>query len=207
MSPKEAARVLTASVTGAGVTIYTGAVVLNAELTREISWWPYSWLAWVAAVTAVAALTWILLIDWRTSKPTSDSLALIPAAEQTPTPATTAPGREPTRAQPAPESPVPSQIISQTADSDAKSEAEPAEAPDPDPSPQVTSTPDRVTWGQMTARRMPNESWSVTWPNGEQVGSITPIGQGFFHVLHARGDDAGQHRSIEDAMRAIWEED
>lgn len=194
MSPKEAGRVVAGSTTGAGVTIYIAAVVLNAELTRELTWWPYSWLWWVAGVTAAAAIVWIWLIDWprRTPPPASPSTQV----------ASPAPDREePERVLP------PSDAVVPEPESTAVSEADAPPEPDPDLEPRVVSTPDRVEWRQMTARRMRNDAWVVTFPSGERVGSITPIGQGYFHALHVMGEDCGQHRSIEDAMHAIWEAD
>lgn len=202
MSPKEAGRVVAGSTTGAGVSIYIAAVALNAELTRELTWWPYWWLWWVAGVTAAAAIVWIWLIDWRTPTPAPASPSAQVASEFPPAPDREEPEREePERVLP------PSDAVAPEPATAAVSEPNVTREPDPDPEPRVVSTPDRVEWGQMTARRMRNDAWVVTFPSGERVGSITPIGQGYFHALHVMGTDCGQHSSVEDAMRALWEAD
>lgn len=50
-----------AGVLGACFTVYLAAVGVYADVEGDANWWPYPWLAWVAALSLVAGAVWVTL--------------------------------------------------------------------------------------------------------------------------------------------------
>lgn len=199
---------------GAGVAIYLAAVGVYAQVEGEANWWPYGWLWIVAAVMVLATVTWLVTVGSRDgpvgSSPSakSESNDLVPIGIESGT-TPTAPVAATSQSEPVVES-GPSGALTTDDSGPVLPGARPLSTSQPgSPTDSADRTGDDnvVKWGEMIARRMPNDAWVVTWTNGQRAGSITPIGQGWYSALHVHGIDAGQHRSIEEAMHAIWEAD
>jgi len=199
---------------GAGVATYLAAVGVYAQVEGAANWWPYEWLWVVAAMMVLAAVAWLITVGSRDTPAGSSSSGKSETADAVPVAigsgTTPAPPETVTRSQsePVTES-EPAAPTTDNADpvlTGARQLSRP-QLGSPADGNERTGDDDVARWGEMVARRMPNDAWVVTWTSGQRVGSITPIGQGWYSALHAHGIDAGQHRSIEEAMRAIWAAD
>lgn len=166
------------SVVGACVAVYLAAVGLNGDVASTADWWPYPWL-WVLAVIALACGVWWLVLMLRRGATSEPASAAADATSEAGL------SSEP--------APTPAPVVAEAA------------APVPETAPGLETV---VEWGDMRATRAANGTWGVRWMSSNQpVGTITPIGQGFYHARHIHMGDAGQHASIEEALRGIWQVD
>jgi len=197
-----------------GVATYLAAVGVSAQVEGAANWWPYGWLWVVAAVMVLAAVAWLLTVGSRDapgrSSPSGSSKSddPVPLGIESGTPTLTA-GVTTSESEPVDESEPADALTADDSDPvlAGARQLSGSQLGSPADSHDRTRDDDVVRWGEMVARRMRNDAWVVTWASGQRVGSISPIGQGWYSALHVYGIDAGQHRSIEEAMHAIWDAD